>query len=151
MGLIVNGPATAICLRASGNPPTGTVSAAYNTAVYGTQDEAVGISYNTGTGVATIQTAGVYSIMASFMIGGTSAAGGYEVIRVDKNNGTDIGSVPFASNAASTINRGLQIAMTGVRLAANDTIRIKSYSDATTPSYTNTVGLSQFSIVYEGP
>lgn len=137
-----------VAMRATGVPPTGSIGAAYNTVIFGTVATDTHGSYVAATGIWTCIVPGYYDIKASFYITGTSSTNA--AIRVDKNAGTDLVTVPSGISTSGV--QGFNVATDGVLLNAGDTIRIKSYTDATGPAYGSSYGNSSFSVTQrQGP
>lgn len=133
--------------------PTGTVGAAYNTVTYPTIVSDTHNAYVSG--VFTAPVPGLYNIAASITYGGSFAANSYEGIRIEKNGATILGTISNTHNGStiSATARVVPISLNNVPLNAGDTIRIKSYTDATSPAFATTIaGTNYFSVALsQGP
>lgn len=115
----------------TGTPPTGTLGAAVNNVTFGTKVTDTHGAYVGDT--YTVKVPGLYDISASLLIVGTHALNNADIIYIYKN-GAAIGSNYVKAGGAIAFSTPT-INMKSYPLNAGDTIVVKSYTDATTPSF----------------
>jgi hypothetical protein len=131
----------------TGAPPTGTLTNAYNTTTFGTKVKDTHNAYSSGT--YTVPVSGCYSISALASMSATYAAGSIASLGVYINGVQS--HVGFLSLANATTGYLVpQVNVHSVPLLAGDLVTIRSYNDATTPTFASTASQNRFSIVRTG-
>lgn len=125
----------------SGTIAAGTAVISYNTNVF---NNSGAITYSTGTGLATINIAGVYLVSAQIVINATYTVGQVSRIYITQNGtGLQYGT-QTGPTAATNIRPAVAIP---VKCAAGDTIGLLAFSNGTSPVLQNDQGANFFSIV----
>ena len=131
----------------TGAPPTGTLGAAWNTVTFGTKVKDSHGAYSGG--VYTVPASGQYNIEAQYLVSGTWTAGQEVYIGIYKG-ATAIKSFGASAHRTGTYNLYVPVSLKGYPLLAGETITIKSFISATTPSYVSSAADNQFSITRSG-
>jgi hypothetical protein len=130
----------------TGSPPTGTLSNSYNTVTFGTKVKDTHGGYSGGS--YTVPISGSYDIAAQTAQEATYALDKFAITAVAVNGTTKYKGVFIAGGANSSAYPSVNIK--SVPLVAGDVVTIKSYNDATTPTFTSDATTNWFSIVRTG-
>jgi len=134
----------------TGAPPTGTLSAAFNTVTFGTKVKDSHNAYSAG--VYTVPVSGVYSIVVATAQTSTSSTAGSIGVSAAAKNGYTVyqGRQVYYNTAASQFVYPI-MAVHGVPLLAGDTITPQTWTDNSgTKSFSADAALNYFSIVKTG-
>lgn len=130
----------------TGAPPTGTIAGSFNIVTYGTKVNDSHSGYSGGT--YTIQAPGRYSISAGFGISGTYSVGKVADVAIFVNGVVEREGIAYAGGANSTL--APIVSLHDLQLKTGDLITIRSFSDATTPTFSSVASVNFFSIVRTG-
>lgn len=130
----------------TGGPPTGTLTSAYNTTTYATKVQDTHNAYSSGT--YTVPVSGTYNFSAANYQNATYAINKVAVVAMAINGTALYKGVQVAAAAVSNLH--IICTVNGVRLNAGDLVTVKSFNDATTPTFVNDASLSWFSITRVG-
>jgi hypothetical protein len=130
----------------TGAPPTGTLANTFNTVTYGTRVDDSHLAYSGGT--YTVPAPGRYNISAGLGINATYSAGKLADVLIYVN-GVALAEGPHVAGGAVT-NLFPMVNMTDIKLKAGDLVTIKSFCDATTPTFTSGATVNFFSITRVG-
>jgi hypothetical protein len=130
----------------TGNPPTGTLTTAFNTTTFGTKVKDSHNAYSGGT--YTVPVSGTYDISASTSQSATYAINKQGITGI-AINGTTLYKGVQTAGGANIILFPL-VSIKGIPLVAGDLVTIKSYNDATTPTFAADATTNYFSIARIG-
>ena len=135
-----------VAAAADAGTPTGTLNSSQNNVVFGTLTQNTQAAYNTTTGEFTAPYSGVYVVTATLGFAAASASVGNYYSAGIRLNGTTMVAENF--HVIDVINRTTKmVAVSASRyLAAGDTVAITTRTTVTTPTYSTSLGGSNFSI-----
>ena len=117
----------------TGGPPTGTLSAAWNTLTYGTRVKDSHNAYSGG--VWTCMVSGSYDISAQYQMTSTFTAGAGNFIGISISGASPSYYSGFNSPSAATVQNTAQINVKSVPLLAGQTVAIQSFVQGTSNSF----------------
>lgn len=135
-----------VSARYTGAPPTGTLTNSFNVVTYGTKANDSNSAYSSGSYIIPIS--GDYSISASARMAATYAANNQAILSIF-NGSTEIARGVLRAGGVIT-DLVPNVNAHSIKCLAEDVITIKSYNDATTPSFSGTAESNYFSIVRTG-
>lgn len=130
----------------TGAPPTGTLTNAYNTTTFGTKVKDSHNAYSSGS--YTIPVNGIYSIHATSRQLATYAAGNIAIMAIFIDGAQNYTNIATAHSTQTADMPSVQAH--GVPLLAGQVVTIRSYNDATTPTFSSVANQNYFSIVKTG-
>jgi hypothetical protein len=130
----------------TGAPPTGTLTNAYNTTTFATKVKDTHSAY--ASGIYTVPVSGVYDISASTDQLATYALNKVAITAIFIDGVNKYAGRSFAGGANAELTP--QVNVKSVPLLAGQLVTIRSYNDATTPTFQNDATLQYFSIVRTG-
>lgn len=131
----------------TGAPPTGTLTASYNTATFGTRVKDSHNSYSSGS--YTVPISGVYSISSQILVDGTASSATNEVIIAIFIDGLIYRSNPSVSKVTGTIRYAAQINVHSIPLLVGQAVTIRVFAEGSANSFVGSVQ-NFFSIVKTG-
>lgn len=147
----VSGPAVVaanetVAALYTGAPPTGTLTAGYNTTTFGTKVRDSHAAYSSGS--YTIPVSGIYSISAASRHSATYALGSLAAIAVYIDGTQKASNVAAAGGACGTLHPSVSI--NSYPLLAGQVVTIRCFNNGTTPSFTSAADENFFSITRTG-
>lgn len=130
----------------TGAPPTGTLTAGYNTTTFGTKVRDSHAAYSSGS--YTIPVSGIYSISAASRHSATYALGNLAAIAVYIDGTQKASNVAVAGGACGTLHPSVSI--NSYPLLAGQVVTIRCFNNGTTPSFTSAADENFFSITRTG-
>ena len=130
----------------TGAPPTGTLTNAYNITTFGTKVKDSHNAYSSGS--YTIPVSGVYSITAGARHDATYALNKLSVIAIFVDGVQKQTKIEIAGGAVLYLFP--QVSVHSLPLLAGQVVTIRSYNDATTPTFGSQPGENFFSIIRTG-
>lgn len=130
----------------TGAPPTGTLTAGYNTTTFGTKVKDSHAAYSSGS--YTIPVSGIYSISAASRHSATYALGSLAAIAVYIDGTQKASNVAVAGGACGTLHPSVSI--NSYPLLAGQVVTIRCFNNGTTPSFTSAADENFFSITRTG-
>lgn len=147
-----SGPATiaaseTVSALYTGAPPTGTLTNAFNITTFGTKVKDSHGAYSSGT--YTVPVSGTYSIQASCAHSATYVATSLALVSIFVNGAEAYRGThnPYGAQVNSVVPT---VSVNSVPLLAGALVTIRSYDDATTPTFASSAISSYFSIVRTG-
>lgn len=125
----LNDPAP-VYVEAERATSTQDVSGAATTLIFNSEVSDKRANYDGATGIFTAPVAGVYKVIANINITAASGLTANSYVAINKNNTTDVASIPIAALSGT---QGFGSGARVIRLAASDTLRLKSTITGTTP------------------
>lgn len=130
----------------TGAPPTGTLTAGYNTTTFGTKVKDSHNAYSSGT--YTIPVSGIYSISAASRHSATYGLGSLAAIAIYIDGTQKASNVAVAGGACGTLHPSVSI--NSYPLLAGQVVTIRCFNNGTTPSFTSAADENFFSITRTG-
>jgi hypothetical protein len=134
-----------VAAKAYALTPTGTLTTAFNTVIYGTVDHDTHGAYNATTGTYTAPVSGDYDVTASTLISGTYAANTRNILKIYVNGGATNNSGIFKSQSTVTTQQ-VTVSTNSLKLNAGDLVTIRLYTEVTSPSYASDADANYFTI-----
>lgn len=135
-------PNYAVSAYYTGAGPTGTLTTSFNTTTYGTKVIDTHSAYASGT--YTVPYTGYYDVSAAIGLNGTHVLNTIVQVSMHVGGVEKITNVIYAGGAATSLFP--QISVQAYPLTAGDLVTIKSYSGATSPTFTASAPQNWFSI-----
>jgi hypothetical protein len=135
-----------VCALYTGAGPTGTLTSAYNVTTYGTVVKDTHSAYSSGT--YTVPISGLYTIAATNRQLATYSLGKLAIIAIFIDGTQKYTNIQEAAAAVAGLHPSVTV--NSVYLTAGQTVDVRSYNDATTPTFAAVANQNYFSITKIG-
>lgn len=127
--------------------PTSSISGSYSDITSWTERTDTNSAFNPTTGVFTAPSAGIYLLSCTVSFGGTFAANQIGILQLMINDSAKYNSYTLSFSTANEVCVTMTHSMS---LSANDTVKLQSLCNATSPSFNNGGSFSFLSITKIG-